>query len=182
MKGRIEQADHHGLSVHRLQQGGEVLGLQLLQFQEGLLRLLVHDDPAHHRQPVPHEHVLGASQPDALRPQLRGARRILARVGVCPHAQAPHLIRPAQQHLQLGGRGGLHQLHLSDEDPSGGAVDGDGVSFLHPQAPRRGEVTLLGVDGDLRRAGDRGRPHSAGHHRRMAGLPSVAGQDPLGGE
>ena len=115
-------------------------------------------------------------------PQFRGAGRVLAGVGVGPHPQTPYLIRPAQQGFQFGGRGRLHQLHLPDKDPTGGAVDSDRIPLPYPQPTRRGEESLIGIDGNLCGAGYRRSSHGAGHHRRMAGLSAVAGQDPFGGE
>ena len=72
---RVEQPDHHGQSIHRLEQALEVADLLSFQVAEGRLplgRIGGEDHPLDDGEPFAEEHVLGPGQPDALGAVTRG--------------------------------------------------------------------------------------------------------------
>ncbi len=132
---RVEQADRHRQPVHRLEDLGEVVLLDLAQLVERLGLLLRgggEDHPPDHRQPIRgEEHVLGAAQPDALGAEAAGVVGVLAGVGVGAHAELAlaHRVGPFQDRRELGGRFGRGELHRPEHDLARRAVDGDDVAF-----------------------------------------------------
>ena len=93
------------------------------------------DHAPHDRQPVVgQEHVLGAAQPDPLRPEASGVGRVGTVVGVGPHGQMPlaDLVGPTEDHVELWRRFGRTQFGLAQHHPPGAAVDRDHVALVEP--------------------------------------------------
>ena len=110
---RVEQPDRGRQPVHGLEDLHEVAALQRLQRVQCRLprRVVVgQDEPLDELPPLAEEHVLGAAQADALRAESDRAGRVLAVVGVGPHAQAALGVRVGHQPVhggdQLVGRSG----------------------------------------------------------------------------
>ena len=129
---RVEQANRHRPSDHRLEQALEVALLEREQLvQRGLPAgvVLGHDHRPHLRLAIGgHEHVLGPAQPDPLGAEAVRAGGVLGRVGVRPHADLPQLVGPAQDGLEPGVDVGLDQRHVVGRDQAVGAVDRDEVA------------------------------------------------------
>ena len=82
------------------------------------------DHLAHDRQAVGgEEHVLGATQADALGAEVAGVGGVLTGVGVRAHAQAPSVVGPAEQGREAGRRGRPLDGELSDVGHARRAVD-----------------------------------------------------------
>jgi hypothetical protein len=144
---------------------------------------------------IAEEHVLGAAQSDALRPEPPGTRRVLRGVRVGSHLQPPYGIRVFQATCCRGndavrlfaafqiahGRGGDQRnrtrIHVTD-----GAVHRDDGALLDDGAVPGGEAAGFGVDGDVLRAADADLAHATRDHRRVAGFAAPAGQHRLRGD
>ncbi len=197
---RIQQPDRHRQPVHRLEDALEVLPLQRQQLGKFPLAFLVgvgQDQSLHQRPPVTEEHVLGPTQPDALRTEPAGPRRVLLGVRVGPHRHPPGPIRdphqPVHRRHQLIGIGAgrvefaleiahdrrRNYRHLAQEHLTGGAVDRDQRALRMHRAILEREMPRLGVHIDRLGATHAGLAHPPGDHRRVAGLTAPAGQDPL---
>ena len=128
-----------------------------------------------------HEHVLGATQPDALGPERARAPRILGDVGVGAHAKCAQLVGPRQYRLEVRIHLRVHQRHVVDRDVSGGAVDRDQVAFVenHPTDADRASREV-----DIQAAGSAhaGAAHAACDKRRVRRLAALTREDALGGE
>ena len=102
---RVEQADRHRQARHRLEDALEVRLLEREQPVERAAPLVLargHDHLADDREPVlGHEHVLGAAEADALGAELARLGRVLGRVRVRAHLQAPHVVGPAEDRLEV---------------------------------------------------------------------------------
>ena len=171
----------------------EVRALQGQQPVERLLPrvgVLGHDHFLEDRQlALVEEHVLGAAQADALRPELAGgpgvARQI--RVGTDPesarlagelHAGA-HLVGPGEELRQRARDLGLRERRFTQEHLARGAVDRHPVALAEPHRPHAGG---LGGDGKRRAAGHARGSHAARHHRGVRGHAPGRGQDALRGD
>ncbi len=89
---RIEQSDGHRQTVHCVQQFGEVLTLHRQQRRQRVIPFLGgtgQDDPLDQCPPIAEEHVLGATQPDALRAKGSRPDGILRSVRVGADRQPP---------------------------------------------------------------------------------------------
>ena len=124
MQRRVEQSHRDGQTVHRSEDGEEVLALDDAEFLErvGLFgRRLGQDHPAHHRQSVlAQEHVLGAAQPDALGPERARVGGVVAGVRVGTHLEVSltDVVGPREHGGERGGWLGRRQGHLArDHDP-----------------------------------------------------------------
>ena len=125
--------------------------------------------------------MLRPAQSDAFGPVLTGVGRVGPGVGVGPHAQVsgPHVVGPAQDDLELGGRLALDDLDLAQHDGAVGAVDGDPVPFRHhhvTHAERRG-ADAQGLGADHSRLAP-----ATGHDGGVADQSAAGGQDALGGQ
>ena len=104
MERRIDRADRHRAAAHRLEHAVEVVALERQQLVQRLpaIGLAVGQDHALHdwNAALAEEHVLGAAQADATRPERVGELRLIRQVGVGIHAQAPDLVGPGQQLLE----------------------------------------------------------------------------------
>ena len=159
---RVDEPDHHGQTVHGLEDALEVALLEHLQLGhrgvEGGHRLGVvgvqglaggtpvlgprggagHEDgAAHDLEPVAlAEHVLGAAEADALGAVAARLGGLLWLVGVGPDAHAADAVSPAQHllELRLVLEAGLDGGQRAHEHLAGGAVDADGVALREAQA------------------------------------------------
>ena len=157
MQRRVDEAHHHGQSVHGLEDALEVTLLEDLQLGHGLVEgrdrgglvgveLLARgslgpgthgdrgdeDGVTHDLQPLAFaEHVLGAAETDALGTVAAGAGRFLWLVGVGPDIQAADLVGPAEHGLEvrlLVVVGG-HRGEGALEDLAGRAIEADPVAL-----------------------------------------------------
>ncbi len=185
MQRRVEQADGDRQPGHRLEDPLEVALLvreQLVERGAALVFVARHDHLADDEQPVVgHEHVLGAAEPDALSAELARLGRVLGGVRVRAHLQAPHVVRPAQDGLEVLVDLRRDQLHLAHDHLAGAAVDRDHVALaeLRP-VQRRG--LCVDVDGKRLAACDARLAHPARDDRGVRRHPTVGGQDPLRGD
>ena len=84
---RVEQTDRDRQPVHRGQDRRKSLRCSASSSSSAPCRSVVvtrQDDPLDQLAPLAQEHVLGAAQPDALRAEAAGPRRVLGSVGVGP--------------------------------------------------------------------------------------------------
>ena len=96
------------------------------------------DHLAHHGQALGgHEHVLGAAQPDALGAELARPARVLGRVGVGAHAQAPALVGPGRDGGEVLAELGRHERQRAQHERARRAVDRDHVALAHDRRRRR---------------------------------------------
>ena len=106
-------------------------------------------------------------------PRLGG---VLWRVRVCPHAQAAHPVRPAEERLEALVDLRRDERDLADDHVAGAAVDREQVAFgqlmLADADPARAHV-----DRERFAAGDAGLAHPPGHDRRVGGHAAVRRQD-----
>ena len=104
VKRRVEQPDGHRQPVHRLEDADEVLPLERQQRVVRallVLRRLGEDHLAHGFDPLlAEEHVLGATQTDALRAALASVGGLVRGVGVRANAQAPCIVGVAHQAIE----------------------------------------------------------------------------------
>ena len=120
---RIDRADGHRRSPHRLEDAVEVLALQRQQLVERLaaIALVVGEDhPLHDRDAsFAEEHVLGTAQPDAPRAERVGDLRLIRQVGVGADAEPAQLVGPRQQALEPLVDVGLLRLQRAVDAPAG---------------------------------------------------------------
>ena len=124
--------------------------------------------------------MLGAAQPDALgaiTPRLSG---LFGLVRIGPDLEAPDLVGPAQDPLQIGlvletGGDGRQR---TDEHFAGRTVEADRVAFLERNAVR-GCRPVGVVDLELVNAGHTWLADLPGHDRRVARGSTPRGQDAL---
>jgi hypothetical protein len=90
------------------------------------------------------EHVLRAAQADSLGTEFTRLGGVLGCFGVGAHLQAPVLVGPGQQGLEIVGGAGLDLGHIAEHDLAGGAVEGDHVAAADHRA-------VLGGGGARRR-------------------------------
>ena len=93
-----------------------------------------------------------------------GERCFLGLVGIGPHLQAAHLVRPAQDLLEAGLvlEADLDRGQGAQEDLAGRAVEADGVALLEADAVGTGRASGV-VDQERRAPGDAGLANLAGH-------------------
>ena len=129
MQRGIERADHHGETVHGLEQPGEIGALHRQQLQQRFApRLLVarQNHGLHVRDTVRgEEHVLGAAEPDAFGAESPGGLRVARDIGVGAHAKrAAELVGVAHERDEDGGsRVGVDRVGLASEDLAQRAVE-----------------------------------------------------------
>ncbi len=182
MQRRVEQADRDGQARHRLEDALEVRLLvreQLVERAAPLVLARGHDHLADDREPVlRHEHVLGAAEADALGAELARLGRVLGRVRVRAHLQAPHVVGPAEDRLEVLVDLRRDELDGAEHDAARAAVDRDHVTLgelvaVERRSPRRR------VDRERLAAGHARLAHPARDDRRVRGHATVGGQDPL---
>ncbi len=180
---RIEQPDGDRVRGHGAEDADEVLALERQQAVHRLLPVLDvlgHDHVAHDRDAlVAEEHVLGAHQPDALRPELPGLGRVRGSVGVGAHPGRGAIPRPSQERLELARERRIHERLRADDHLAGGAVQRDDLALAHHRAPGPEEMILL-VDDHVARAHHAALAPAAGDHRRVRRQAAARGQHALG--
>ena len=156
---RVDQTNDDRLPAHRAQDADEILPLDRQQLIERPLTLRValrEDHPLHDRKPVfLEEHVLGPAQPDAFRAELEGPLRVPGIVRVRPHAEAPNLVRPPEQRLEIAvlAHVRVDRADRTAEHFAGRAVDRDRIARVHHLAVHA-ELPRVRIDADGLRAGD----------------------------
>ena len=119
MQRRIEQTNSHGQAGHRAQDLDEVFLLGDAQlFERGRFfgRRVGQNHPTHNWQAIwRQEHVLGATQADALSSVFAGLGCVFASVGVGPHLHLAlaYLVGPLQDRKELTWRLGGGQRHFA---------------------------------------------------------------------
>ena len=127
--------------------------------------------------------MLSAAQADALRAELAGVLGIRRNIGVGPHAQSAHFIRPLEQFDEIGflleiriGRGDLTGEHLT-----GAAIDRDEVALLDRLAIGD-EQLLLDIHADRFRARHARLAQTTRDHGGMRGRAAALRQNTFGDE
>ena len=180
MQWRVEQAHRHRQIVHRFEHRLEVGGLGDLEFGEGGGLgggIVAEDEPPHDRQPVRgEEHVLGATEADALGAEFSAACRIGLGVGVRPDSDVPggNVVGPGQQRVEFGWCVGAERVHRAEVDVARRAVDRDLVAGPEDDVADRDRP---GVDVDLRCADDGGNAPPSRHDSGVADEPTALGED-----
>ena len=180
---RVEQPDRHREARHRLEDPLEVglLDRQELVERDTPGRLVArHDHLLHDREPVlGHEHVLGATEADALRSELARLRGVLGRVGVRPHAQPAELVGPVEDRAEVLVDRRRHEPDRADDHAPGAAVDRDHVADLQRVVADRDRAGAR-VDREPFAAGHARLPHPPRDDRRVRGHPAMGGEDSAG--
>ena len=144
--------------------------------------LVVGEDHLAHRLDavLVEEHVLGAAEADALGAETHGGLRVGRRIGIGAHAEAAHLVGPADQRGEIVGELRLDHVDAAGQHLAGRAVDGDEIAFL--EALPAGAHGALGVvDAQRAGAGDAGLAHAARNHRGVRGHAAARGENAFGG-
>ena len=207
MQRRVDEPDRRRQPVHRGEQVGEVLDLGRQQLGERRITLLIglgEHDPLDLLTSLAEELVLRAAQADALGAAVAGALGVLAGVGIGPHPQPAAGVGVGEHAVdrleQLGGLvpvgrgagglealgdvghdGGVDDVHVTEEDLTGLAVDGDGVA-LADDVLADPDLLARHVDDEVLRADDRALAHAAGDDGRVRGLAAARGEDAGGGD
>ncbi len=183
MERRVEQADRHRQAAHRLEDPVEVGLLERQQPVESRAApgLGVREDHLlHHGQPLDaEEHVLGAAEADPLRAELTGADRIGRVVAVRANLQAPVLVGPGEDRLEVVVQLGRDELDLADVDIAAAAVDRDHVALVQLVAAEPDDTAL---EREPLATGDARGAHASRDDRRVRGHAAVHGQDSLRGD
>jgi hypothetical protein len=179
---RVEEPDRHGKPCHGLEDALEVV---LLHGEDPLERCSApvlgvgHDHLAHHGQPVlGHEHVLRSAEPDPLRAELACLGGVLGRVGIRADAQAPQLVRPLEDRLEVLVDLRRDERNLAEHDTAGAAVDREHVALAEHVTCDRGRPRG-GVERERFTARHAGLAHPPCDHGRVRGHAAVRGEDPL---
>jgi hypothetical protein len=125
--------------------------------------------------------VLGAAEADALGAELAGLRRVLGRVGVCAHLQAAHVVRPAEDRLEVLVDLGRHEVDRAEDHAPGAAVDRDHVALGQLVAVQRRGFRRR-VDRERLAAGHARLAHPPRDDRGVRRHAAVRGEDSLRGE
>ena len=127
MQRRVEQPDRHRQPRHRLE---DALEVALLEGQEPIercaaSRLVVREDHLlDDRQAlVAEEHVLRTAEADPLSAELARLCRVGRGVRIRVHFQAPDVVRPAEDRLEVVVEGRRHELDPAEDDAAGAAVE-----------------------------------------------------------
>ncbi len=180
----IQQTYRQRSVSHGTQQVTEVRALRVSQGHERLalvVGVLSHDDPADQRQPGAQELVFGAAQTDALGAQPDGARRVGRGVRVGPDPEPAVVVGPAEQDIELRGRGRRAHLDRSGIHLAGPPVDRDDVP-LAQLPPVGADAARDRIDPQRGRATHRGPAGTAGDHSRVRGEPSARRDDGVRGQ
>src|SRR2546421_737036 len=134
------------------------------------------------REPIRlHEHVFRPVEPDSLSAKFASTHGVPRVFGVGPHLEAPHIVRPGQQILEvdLAVEIRLNRPNRSREDLSRAAVDGEAVATAdHLVADA--EFGCVVVDLNVLAAGDTGDPETSRDHRSVARRAPPGRQAPFG--
>ena len=183
MQGRVQRANRDRVAVHRPEDPLEVTALHREQLGQGrapLVQRFRQDHLAHRQDAVTlEEHVLGAAQPDPLRPELPRALGVVRRVGVGAHPQSAEVIGPPHEPHEVLAGCGLDQRRPSQDHPPSAPVESEPVTLTHSRAVHlEGAGHLVYVE----RPGARhaALAHSPRHHRGVAGHPAPGRENPPG--
>ncbi len=180
----IQQTYRQRSISHGTQQVTEVLALRVSQGHESLalvVGILSHDDPADQRQPGTQELVFGAAQTDALGAQPDGARRVGRGIRVGPNPEPAVVVGPAEQNIELRGRGRRAHLDRPGIHLTGPPVDRNDVP-LAQLPPVGADAARDRIDPQRGRATHRGPAGAAGDHSRVRGEPSARRDDGVRGQ
>ena len=134
MQRRIEQAHGDGKPRHDGEKLGEVRALerQELGQRPAASSLVFGKDHLAHRDDAVfvEEHVLGAAQPDALRPELARRARVGRRFGIGAHRHAADAVRPSHKRGKLARKLGLQHGDGTHHHLAVAAVDGDHIALV----------------------------------------------------
>ena len=119
--------------------------------------------------------MLGAAEADALGAELAGLGGVLGRVGVRADAEAPELVRPAEDRAEALVDLRRDERHGADDHAARAAVDRQAVALGELVVADR-DRPRLEVDRERLAAGDARLPHPAGDDRRVRGHPAVGGE------
>ena len=168
--GRIEKPDRDRLPLHRAEQSEEVALLHREEARERArprVRIRGENHLADHLDPLGiEEHVLGATEPDALRAEVQRHGRVVRGVGVRANAELSKAVRPPHEHSELTPELARDGGDLSGEDLARPPVERDPV----PRAkdpPADLELTALVEDVQCRAARDAALAHPARDHGRV---------------
>ena len=185
MQRRVEQPDRHRQPRHRLEDSLEVA---LLERQEPVERgaagrLVVREDHLLHdgQALLAEEHVLGATEADALRAELARSCRVGRRVGIRVYLQAAHDVGPTEDRLEVVVEPGGHERDGTENDVARCAVEGDQVALRERMASDHRDA-VLEVDREVVAAGDARLAHAARDECCVRGDAAVRGEDALGGD
>ena len=179
---RVEEADRHRQPGHGLE---DALEVGLLERQQPVERIATpglvgcEDHLLHDGQPLlAEEHVLGAAEPDALRAELAGLRRVVGVVGVRAHLEPAQVVGPLEDRLEILVDRRRDERNLADDHATGAAVDSDHVA-LAQVVPAEADGLRTGVDVQAVAAGHARFAHAARDHGRVRRHPAVCGEDAL---
>ena len=184
VKRRVEKTNRHRAPVHGAEDPLEILALVREEVgQRRLTRRGVrgHDHAAHGHDSLAgaEEHVLGADEPDALRAVIPRRLGVLGGVRVGENLEAPELVDPGHELVEIAGDCRGRELSLPADDLAGGAVEGHPVALVQLDAAQREPPVLL-VDDELGASRHARLAPPASHHRRVARHASPRGEDTLG--
>ncbi len=177
---RIQEADVHGQTVHRLEDALEVSLLVGEELGQSLLATLgaVSQNHLTHSYDllVVEEHVLRTCQTDTLGTELTSHLCVVGRVGIGAHLQLGVLVAEVHELLEVAAelsslRGNFAGIHLT-----GGTVDGDIVAFLIDHAVDfHGLGLVVNIQGTY--AGDAALTHTASHNGSVRGHTAASGEN-----
>ena len=164
---RVEQPDRHRKPFHHPKDSLEIFALHGEQLRQRLLALIGICGENH----LPHdenpagleEHVLGATQSDALGSKLPRHLGILGRVCVRADLENPRAIRPFHQLTEGATQLGRHRSDAPDQHLATRAIEGDGLTSPHDSAPDAHLSSRI-VDVQIAAARHAALPHTARHH------------------
>ena len=181
---RVEQPDRHRQPAHDLEQRDEIVALhrQQLRQRDAAGLLVVGEDHLAHGADAAlvEEHVLGAAQADAFRPEPHGDAGVVGRVGIGANLELAHLVGPAHQGGEFARQRRLLHGDLAGQHLAGRAVDGDDLALLERYAAGAQRVGGI-IDADRAGAGDAGLAHAARHHRGMGCHAAAGGENAFRG-
>ena len=199
MKRRIEQTDGGRMTLERLEDADEVLPLEGQDLGERLLPGFLGVGQDHFADGVNavalEEHVLGAGQADAVRPEGDGVCGLLGCVCVGADVEAGGLRAPLHEQLEVFELLGLlsalvaldragddfarRGLELAAVDGAAGPVDGQVVTFLE-DLPGDGHRFAVVINEHVAGAADAHLAHLTGDECRVGGDAALGGENPLG--
>src|SRR5258708_26787504 len=182
MQRRIEQADGYRQSGHLAKDPEEVATLQRQKFFQRLLtraHAIGENHLAHGGESlITKEHVLGATEPDALGAKSARHFSIARRVSIGAHPHLAVFVSPLHKFKEILSQPGAHNRYLAEENAAGRAIDRDPFALGDHRAADA-ELLLTVVDVEIARATNTRLAHAARDHRGVAGQPAPRGTDRL---
>ncbi len=146
---RINEANGDGTAVHGLENSDEVTPLVRQEFRQRIaagFRTIRYDHLLNRELPIValfrlleilEEHVLGATEPDALGAHFARFLSVVRGIGVRAHSELPNLIGPAHERLVgLGQAPGSRDPTLPRVNGAFTAVEREPVALLHDEPAR----------------------------------------------